>query len=151
MSAETKRAKASKPRRKLKLPRGFEVIGHTKKAVLRVGKLWDEILKRDGVGASAATPRRRRHRGKRSPLDRLPDKVKGELRRRCKEDQIFRVIRDWLKADHGFSTSITSLSDWWIRQREISRNAAQHAPLAPLEFVVHAPGARFIRVLVKSR
>ena len=133
----------------VKVPRGFHLIGQTSKSVLRA-----TMNAAPQKGAHAAILRRRRQFGNRSPLDRLPKKVKGELRKRCKAGDVFREIRAWLMAGNQCRTSITSLSAWWRRQQEEAGNpasAARSFRRGLLEFIVHAPGASEVRVLVKPR
>lgn len=120
-----------------KHPRGFKLIGQTSKAVLRA------------TMDVAPAVLHHRHFGNCSPLDRLPKKVKGELRKRCKAGVVFWRIRDWLMAEHQCRTSTSSLSDWWRRQPKIGRKPQVAG--AQFEFIVHAPGASEIPVLVKSR
>ena len=90
-----------------------------------------------------------RSRGKRSPLDRLPPKVRGELARRLHAGDTYATARAWLAADCGLEIGISALCDWF-RKRMVE------GPKAPTEafhaggfsFRVEAPGASSITVHV---
>ncbi len=106
------------------------------------------------MSAPKNPPQRRRHYGKCSPLDRLPELVKTELRRRCQGDVPFREMRDWLAQEHRCRTTITSLSDWWRRQKMDGWSADPASPQSithgSFEIIVTAPGASEVRVQVRS-
>ena len=120
-----------------KTPPGFQLIGRSRKAVLHAKM----------KATPAATPRRRRTFGKYSPLDKLPAKVQSELRKRSQRGEFLYQIRAWLLKEHSHSSSISAISCWCIRQEEIARKP--HTAAAAFEFIVHAPGASEVRVLVK--
>ena len=59
-----------------------------------------------------------RNWGKTSPIDNLPAPVLAALRARFSTSATLAQLCAWLKAEHGFHTSATSLSDWGLRERE---------------------------------
>ena len=100
---------------------------------------------------STPAKKHRRHFGKVSPLDRLPESVQAEMRRRCQGDEAFREIRAWLFTKHHRRTSIESLSQWWRRQQMNGWGVtAQTVTHSAFEIVVTAPGASEVRVQVRA-
>ena len=106
-------------------------------------------------------PKHRRHFGKCSPLDRLPEDVKAEMRTRCQSDVPFREIQAWLFATQHLRTSIAALSDWWRRTQMNGWSAPAKAPAptsaqTPQAFPINlsfsieviAPGAQSISVRI---
>lgn len=112
------------------------------------------------MSKSAPHPvKRRRHFGKRSPLDRLPPPVRNELRKRCLRGDVFREIQQWLRKQHRCPISIQSLSEWNIRRNEEARllpqDTAGSDPVTRIcsgdcEIIITAPGASEVRVRLRS-
>ena len=111
------------------------------------------------ASTSHAKPRRNRSYGKRSPLDKLSDAARHELRRLCQKDTTLKEIQVWLKETHGCAVSQQTVSQWWIRKQAdenaevLSGHGAESARVcsACFEIIVTAPGASEVRVLFRPR
>jgi hypothetical protein len=105
----------------------------------------------------SATKPPNRSFGRRSPLDRMPQATKDELRTRCQSDETFLSMQTWLKTEHRVRVSQTSLSDWWKRQQFLMSQTPPAAKESPRQSVCHgafeitvtAPGATSIQVTVR--
>jgi hypothetical protein len=108
----------------------------------------------------SADKSRRRNRSyrKRSPLDKLPEPARKELRRLCQSETTLREIQAWLKSTHHCAVSQTTISAWNIRRLADESAEVQSGRLpaaAPVRFenfeiVVTAPGASEVRVQVRA-
>jgi hypothetical protein len=105
------------------------------------------------------TPRRRnRSYGKRSPIDKLSEAVRHELRRKLRADVMLREIQSWLKTEHGCAISQQGISAWVIRREADERaevlagrgEQSARASFEGLEIVVVAPGASEVRIQVRA-
>lgn len=96
---------------------------------------------------------RNRSYGRRSPLDKLPDDARHELRRLCASATTLREVQAWLKAAHGCLISKSGISEWWIRKKADEKADIQAAGretasvcAGGFEISVTAPGAAEVRL-----